>query len=61
MQTNENPQNFLEEIQKIFEVKHVTGNTQVELALYKLKDVTHIWYTQWKENRGTDRAPITWD
>ncbi|KAH0679095.1 hypothetical protein KY284_020180 [Solanum tuberosum] len=39
----------------------VTGNDRVELASYQLKDVAHIWYTQWKENRGTDAAPITWE
>ena len=39
----------------------VTGNDWVELASYQLKDVAHIWYTQWKENRGTDTTPITWD
>ncbi|KAH0725795.1 hypothetical protein KY284_001660 [Solanum tuberosum] len=27
----------------------------------KLKDVAHIRYTQWKENRGTNAAPITWE
>ncbi|KAH0721575.1 hypothetical protein KY285_005148 [Solanum tuberosum] len=36
-------------------------NDQVELGSYQLKDVAHIWYTQWKENRGTNAAPITWD
>ncbi|WMV08081.1 hypothetical protein MTR67_001466 [Solanum verrucosum] len=33
----------------------------VELASYQLKDVAHIQFTQWKENRGTDTAPITWE
>ena len=31
-QTNEDPQNFLDEIKKIFEVMQVTGNDRVELA-----------------------------
>ncbi|XP_069143361.1 uncharacterized protein [Solanum lycopersicum] len=39
-QTNEDPQNFLEEINKIC----------------ALKDVAHIWYTEWKENRGENAA-----
>ena len=26
-----------------------------------MKDVAHIWYTHWKENRGTYEDPITWD
>ena len=47
-QTNEDPQNFLDEIKKIFEVMQVTGNDQVKLATYQLKDVAFIWYTQWK-------------
>ena len=41
-QTNEDPQNFLDEIKKIFEVMQVTGNDRVELASYQLKDVAHI-------------------
>ena len=44
-QTNEDPQNFLDEIKKIFEVMQVTRNDRVELALYQLKDVANIWYT----------------
>ena len=50
-QANEDPQNFLDEIKKIFEVMQVTRNDRVELASYQLKDVAHIWYTQLKENR----------
>ena len=60
-QANEDPQNFLDEIKKIFEVMQVTGNDRVEYSSYQLKDVTYIWYTHWKENRGTNAAPITWD
>ena len=43
--TYKDPQNFLDEIKKIFEVMHVTGNDRVELESYQLKDVAHIWYT----------------
>ncbi|WMV30529.1 hypothetical protein MTR67_023914, partial [Solanum verrucosum] len=39
----------------------VTGNGRVELAFYQLKDVAHIWYTQWKEKKGTYVVPITGD
>ena len=51
----------MNEIKKIFYVMQVTGNDRVELPSYQLKDVGHIWYTQWKENRGANAAPITWD
>ena len=60
-QTNEDPQNFLDEMKKIFEVMQVTRNDRVELASYQLKDIAHIWYTRWKVNRGVDATPITWD
>ena len=60
-QTIEDPLNFMDEIKKIFEVMRVTGNDWVELESYQVKDVAHIWYTQWKENRGTNAAPISWD
>ena len=60
-QTNEDPQNFWDEIKKIFEVVQVTGHDRVELASYQLKDVAHICHTWWKENRGENVAPITWD
>lgn len=39
----------------------VTGNHRVELASYQLKDVAYIWFTQWKENKGRDETPITWE
>ena len=55
-QTNEDPNNFLDEIKKIFKVMKVSGNYQIELALYRFKDVSHFWYAQWKENRGANLA-----
>jgi len=39
----------------------VTVNDRVELASYQLKDVAHIWFTQWKENRCTNAIPLTWE
>ncbi|XP_069145654.1 uncharacterized protein [Solanum lycopersicum] len=41
--TNEDPQNFLDKIKKIFEVMQVNGKYRVKLASYQLKDVVHIW------------------
>ena len=56
LQTNEDPQNFLDEIKKIFEVMQVTGNDRVKLSLYQLNDVAHICV-----NRGRDATYIAWD
>ncbi|WMV46179.1 hypothetical protein MTR67_039564 [Solanum verrucosum] len=55
------PHNFIDEVKKIFEMMKVTINDRVEFTSYQLKDVAHIWFTQWKENRGTDAIPITWE
>ena len=60
-QTNNDRQNFLDDIKKIFEVMQVTRNDRVELASYQLKDIAHIWYTRWKVNRGANAALLTWD
>ena len=57
--TSEDPLSIIDEIKKIFKVMQVTGNDWVELALYNLKDMAHIWYSEWKENRGANAAPIT--
>ena len=46
------PQNFINEVKKIFGVIQVTRNDGVELVTYQLKNVAHIWFTKWKENRG---------
>ncbi|XP_049381677.1 uncharacterized protein LOC125846323 [Solanum stenotomum] len=61
LQVGGDPQNFIDKVNKIFRVMQVTGNDRVEWASYQLKDVSHIWLTQWKENRGTDAFPITWE
>jgi len=39
----------------------VTGNDRVKLASYQLKDVAHIWFTKWKDNKSEDVAPVTSD
>ena len=51
----------MDKIKKIFEVMQVTRNDRFELASYLLKDVAHIWYTQWKENSGADSVLFTYD
>ncbi|WMV09706.1 hypothetical protein MTR67_003091 [Solanum verrucosum] len=58
---SEDPHNFIDEIKKILEVMKVTGIDCVELASYQLKDVAHIWSTQWKGNKGANAAPETSD
>jgi len=60
-QVGEHPQNFIDKVKKIFGMMQVTVNDMVELASYHLKDVAHIWFTQWKDNNSADAAPVTWE
>jgi len=38
----EDPENFVEELQKVFKVMHVVDAERVELAAYKLKGVARV-------------------
>ncbi|XP_049372513.1 uncharacterized protein LOC125837432 [Solanum verrucosum] len=46
--------NFVEQLQKVFEVMHIADVECVELAAYQLKGVARVWYDQWKKSS----API---
>ncbi|KAK4737501.1 hypothetical protein R3W88_001198 [Solanum pinnatisectum] len=43
----EDPENFMEEIQKVFEIMHIANAKRVELAGYQLKGVSRIWVPYW--------------
>ena len=50
----EDPQDFIDQIQRTLDVMHVSGKEAVELATYRLKGVAILWYDAWKQSRGTD-------
>ncbi|WMV40579.1 hypothetical protein MTR67_033964 [Solanum verrucosum] len=58
--TREDPENFIEELEKVFEVMHIVDTEQVELAAYQLKNITKTWFDQWKEGRAEDAPPASW-
>ena len=39
----------------------VTFRERVELALYQLREVAQVWYTQWKDNRQVESGLIEWE
>ena len=39
----------------------VTSREKAELASYQLRDVSPIWYTQWKDNNPEGSGPIEWE
>ncbi len=48
----EDPKEFLDEVYKVLSAMGVTSIEKVEFASYQLRDISQIWYTQWKENRS---------
>ncbi|WMV33411.1 hypothetical protein MTR67_026796 [Solanum verrucosum] len=53
---NEDPKNFVEELQKVFEIMHVVDVERVDLDAYQLKSVARIWFDQWKKGRVEDAS-----
>ncbi|WMV19044.1 hypothetical protein MTR67_012429 [Solanum verrucosum] len=58
--TIEDPENFIEELKKIFDVMHVADTERVELAMYQLKDVARTWFDQWKGGRAENAQHASW-
>ncbi|WMV08188.1 hypothetical protein MTR67_001573 [Solanum verrucosum] len=57
----EDPENFVEEVQKVVEVMHVADAKCVELASNQLKGVSGIRYDQWKKSRAKGAPIVSWD
>ncbi|XP_049381363.1 uncharacterized protein LOC125845918 [Solanum stenotomum] len=55
--TIEDPEIFVEELKKVFEVMYVPDTERVELAMYQLENVARTWFDKWKEGRAED-APL---
>ena len=42
--SDENPQEFLDQVQKVTDIMRVTAIESVELAAYQLQDVAYSWF-----------------
>ena len=58
---NEDPQEILDEVYKIFNAIGVSSNEKVELATYQLNYVAQTLYTEWKDNRVFKVGPVSWE
>ncbi|KAH0689089.1 hypothetical protein KY289_016447 [Solanum tuberosum] len=47
----EDPQEFIDEVYKVFAIMGVTLGEKAELTAYQLKGVAQVWYNQWKKAR----------
>ena len=54
----EDPQEFHDGVYKVLSAMGVKSTEKAELALYQLRDVSQIWYTQWKYNRPVEASPF---
>ena len=57
----EDPQEFIDEMEKIFKVMHIDQVEGVELEAYQLKDVVNQWYNKWKDTKGDSAETTVWD
>ena len=55
-----NPQKFLDGVYKMLTSIGVTSTEKVELASYKLRDISQVWYTQRKDNRPIKSVSLEW-
>ncbi len=45
---NEDPQDFIDQIQRALDIIHITGRETVELTAYRFKGEAIYWYEDWK-------------
>ncbi|KAH0669628.1 hypothetical protein KY289_024121 [Solanum tuberosum] len=58
--TVEDPENFIKELKKVFDVMHVVDTARVKLAAYQMKNVARTWFEQWKGGRAENAPPASW-
>ena len=54
----EDPQEFLDGVYKVLSAMGVISREKEELASYKIREVSQVWYTQWKDNSSVESGPI---
>ena len=54
----EEPNGFIEEVYEVLAIIRVCSIKKVDLSANQLKDVSHIWYEQWKDNWPFRVGPI---
>ncbi|WMV08768.1 hypothetical protein MTR67_002153 [Solanum verrucosum] len=58
--TTKDLENFIEELQKVFEIMHIVDAERVELPAYQLKNVVRTWFDPWKKGRAEGAPPASW-
>ncbi|XP_070003219.1 uncharacterized protein [Nicotiana sylvestris] len=58
---NEDPQVFIDRVQRTLRVMKATKTESVELASYRLRDVAVNWYESWELSKGENAHPAAWE
>nr|XP_009758315.1 PREDICTED: uncharacterized protein LOC104211020 [Nicotiana sylvestris] len=58
--TEEHPEDFIDEMHKTLRVMRATETEGVELAAYRLKGVAYSWFELWEDSREEGRPPTRW-
>lgn len=53
----EDPLEFIDEVSRVLKFVGVTPLEKVELVAYRLKDVSLMWFSQWKGVRPVETCP----
>nr|XP_010314123.1 uncharacterized protein LOC104644947 [Solanum lycopersicum] len=57
----EDPQKFFDGVYKVLSTMGVTFREKEESGSYQFREVSKVWYTQWKDNRSVESGPIEWE
>ena len=51
---------FVDEVFKVLDAMSVNSHIKLEIAAYQLKNLSQVWYEQWKDERPVREGRITW-
>ncbi|WMV40587.1 hypothetical protein MTR67_033972 [Solanum verrucosum] len=57
----EHPLEFIDEVSRVLNLVGVTLVEKAEWAVYQLKDVSLMWFSQWKRARPVEAGPMEWE
>ncbi|EOY21530.1 DNA/RNA polymerases superfamily protein, putative isoform 2 [Theobroma cacao] len=59
--SSKDPQQFLDDMEKVCGALGSSGTRSVELVSFKLKDVAQIWFESFRRGRSLRSTPLTWE
>ena len=57
----EDAQEFLDGVYKVLSAIRVASGGKAKLGSHQLRNVSQVWYTQWRYNRTIESGYIEWE